>query len=119
MAINQDFQNRVDAYKGNPEALTQRYQQNQQLIDLLALQKIKSEKEAAVRQMQMQMSQQQAGRAGPDDCDLSTHAAHVCRSDIEEHRFSFALHVDIELVHHRARQVLPACDQSRSSLERH
>jgi hypothetical protein len=60
MAINQDFQNRVDAYKGNPEALTQRYQQNQQLIDLLALQKIKSEKEAAVRQMQMAMAQQQA-----------------------------------------------------------
>lgn len=60
MAITQDIQNRVDAYMGNPGALMQRYQQNQQLIDLLALQKIKSEKEAAARQMQMQMAQQQA-----------------------------------------------------------
>jgi len=60
MAINQDIQSRVDAYMGNPEALAQKYQQNQQLIDLLALQKIKSEKEAAARQMQMQMAQKQA-----------------------------------------------------------
>lgn len=44
----------MDAYRGNPQALAQRYQQNQQLVDLLALQKLKSEKEAAARSLQMQ-----------------------------------------------------------------
>jgi hypothetical protein len=63
--INQDIQSRVDAFRGNPDALAQRYQQSQQLIDLLALQKIKSEKEAAARQMQMQMAQQQAKEGQP------------------------------------------------------
>ena len=63
--INQDIQSRVDAFRGNPDVLAQRYQQNQQLIDLLALQKIKSEKEAAARQMQMQMAQQQAKQGQP------------------------------------------------------
>jgi len=63
--INQDIQSRVDAFRGNPDALAQRYQQSQQLIDLLALQKIKSEKEAAARQMQMQMAQQQAKNGQP------------------------------------------------------
>ena len=51
--IDQEIQNRMDAYRGNPQALMQRYAQSQQLIDLLALQKLKSEKEAAARQMQM------------------------------------------------------------------
>jgi hypothetical protein len=59
--IDQEVQRRMDAYRGNPQALMQRYQQNQQLIDLLALQKIKSEKEAAAREMQMQMAQNQPG----------------------------------------------------------
>jgi hypothetical protein len=45
-------------YMGNPEALQQMYQQKQQLIDLLALQKIKSEKEAAARDMALKMAQQ-------------------------------------------------------------
>jgi hypothetical protein len=45
-------------YMGNPEALQQMYQQKQQLIDLLALQKIKSEKEAAARDMTLKMAQQ-------------------------------------------------------------
>jgi len=53
--INGDVQARMDAYRGNPQALAQQYSQNQQLVDLLALQKLKSEKEAAARQMQMQM----------------------------------------------------------------
>ena len=56
--INQDLERRIEAYRGNPQALMQRYQQSQQLIDLLALQRIKSEKEAAARQIQMQMGQQ-------------------------------------------------------------
>jgi len=43
--------------------LQQRYAQSQQLIDLLALQKLKSDKEAAARDMQLKMAQQQ-GAAG-------------------------------------------------------
>lgn len=53
--IDQDVQAKMDAYRGNPQALAQKYSQNQQLIDLLALQKLKSEKESAVREMQMKM----------------------------------------------------------------
>jgi len=56
MAIDQEIQRKVDAYRSNPAALQQRYQQNQQLIDLLALQKLKSEKDAAAKEMQMQMA---------------------------------------------------------------
>jgi hypothetical protein len=55
--IDQQIQQKVDAYRGNPQALQQRYAQNQQLIDLLALQKLKSEKEAAARDIQMKMQQ--------------------------------------------------------------
>lgn len=57
--IDQEVQNKVDAYRGNPNALAQKYSQNQQLIDLLALQKLKSEKESAAREMQLQMGGQQ------------------------------------------------------------
>jgi hypothetical protein len=51
---------------GNTKPLEQRYAMSQDLLDLLALQKIKSKKDAAARQMQMQMAQQQAqnGEAG-------------------------------------------------------
>ena len=55
--INDLVEQKVNAYRGNPQKLMQRYQQNQELVDLLALQKMKSEKEAAARQMQMQMEQ--------------------------------------------------------------
>ena len=57
MAIDQDIQQRVDAYRGNPQALMQRYQQNQQLLDLLALQRLKTEKDEAARKVQMEMAQ--------------------------------------------------------------
>jgi hypothetical protein len=50
-----DIDQKVNTYRNNPEALAQMYQQNQQLIDLLALQKLKTEKEAAMRDMQMKM----------------------------------------------------------------
>ena len=56
--LDQQINEKVDAYRNNPQALQQRYQQNQQLIDLLALQKLKSEKDAAARDMQMKMQQQ-------------------------------------------------------------
>jgi len=58
--INQDVDARVAAYKGNPEALQQKYSVSNDLLDLLALQQIKSSLDAAKRQMQLQMAQKQA-----------------------------------------------------------
>ena len=54
--IDSQIQSSVDAYRDNPQALAKKYQMNQELVDLLALQKLKSDKEAAARQMQMQAS---------------------------------------------------------------
>lgn len=62
--IDQDVQAKMDAYRGNPKGLEQKYAQNKQLIDLLALQQLKSEKEAAVREMQMKMGGQQTPTVG-------------------------------------------------------
>ena len=56
MGIDQQIQQKVDAYRSDPNKLMARYQQNQQLIDLLALQKLKSEKESAARDVQMKMA---------------------------------------------------------------
>lgn len=53
--IDAIVQQRVDANRNNPGALANNYQQNQQLVDLLALQKLKMDKEAAARDVQMQM----------------------------------------------------------------
>lgn len=58
--IDQEVASRVQEFKGKPQELQQQYAASQQLIDLLALQKIKSMQEAAARQMQLQMAQQQA-----------------------------------------------------------
>jgi hypothetical protein len=55
--MNDSVEQRARAYENNPDALQQRYAQNQQLIDLLALQKLKSEKEAAARDIQLKMGQ--------------------------------------------------------------
>jgi hypothetical protein len=63
--IDGDVAARMDAYRGNQQGLMQRYSQSQELIDLLALQKLKSEKEAAARDMQMKMAQQQAAQGQP------------------------------------------------------
>ena len=54
--IDQQVQQTADAYRGKPEMLQQKYAQNQQLIDLLALQKLKSDKEEASRQMALSMN---------------------------------------------------------------
>jgi hypothetical protein len=56
--IDQQVQQTADAYRGKPDMLQQKYAQNQQLIDLLALQKLKSDKEEASRQMALQMGSQ-------------------------------------------------------------
>jgi hypothetical protein len=60
VGIGQEIERKKDAYQNNPQALQQRYQQSQELVDLLALQQLKSEKEAAARNMQMQMQQNPA-----------------------------------------------------------
>ena len=57
MAIDRMVQEKVDAYRNNPAALQKNYQMNQDLLDLLALQKIKSEKDAAQRELAMSMEQ--------------------------------------------------------------
>lgn len=60
-----EIENRMDAFRGNPQQLQQRYAAKQELLDLLALQKLKSEKEAAARDMQLKMAQQQAAQGQP------------------------------------------------------
>ena len=55
--LNQLMNQKVAAYSNNPQALEKRYQQNQQLIDLLALQKIKTDKTAAANNIALQMQQ--------------------------------------------------------------
>jgi len=50
-----DLNKTVEAYRGRESELEQKYSIDQQLIDLLALQKLKSEKDAAATQMQAQM----------------------------------------------------------------
>lgn len=58
MGIDSQISQRVGQFRSNPQALQQRYAQNRELLDLLALQKLKSEKEAAAKEMQMQMQTQ-------------------------------------------------------------
>lgn len=58
MGIDQLLQQRMDFGRENPQALMQSYQQNQELLDLLALQKLKSDKEAAQRDMMLKAAQQ-------------------------------------------------------------
>jgi hypothetical protein len=65
MANLGSVEDRVAAYRGNPAPLQQRYQMSQDLLDLLALQKIKSEKESAARNLQLQMAQHQAAEGDP------------------------------------------------------
>ena len=59
--IDSLVQDKVNAYRGQPDKLAQSYQMSQQLVDLLALQKLKSEKEAAARDIQLQMAKQGGG----------------------------------------------------------
>ncbi len=56
--LDAQIEQRMDAYRGNPQKLQQRYGQNKELLDLLALQKLTSEKQAVSRDMQMKMQQQ-------------------------------------------------------------
>ena len=63
--IQGEVENRMDAFRGNPQQLQQRYAVKQELLDLLALQKLKSEKETVARDMQLKMAQQQAAQGQP------------------------------------------------------
>ena len=56
--IDELIEQKTDAYRGNPAALEQRSKMSNELVDLLALQKLKSEKDAAARNMQMQVQTQ-------------------------------------------------------------
>ena len=55
--LGEIVQRKKDAYQDNPQGLQQRYQQSQQLTDLLALQQLKTEKEAVARDIQLKMQQ--------------------------------------------------------------
>lgn len=57
IGIDSQVQQRVDQFRGKPQELAQQYQMSRQLIDLLALQKLKSEKDAVARNMMVQMQQ--------------------------------------------------------------
>ena len=56
--LDAQIEQRMDAYRGNPQQLQKRYGANKELLDLLALQKLTSEKKAVAADMQMKMQQQ-------------------------------------------------------------
>jgi len=55
--LDAQVEQRMDAYRNNPDKLKQRYGQNKELLDLLALQKLTSEKKAVAADMQMKAQQ--------------------------------------------------------------
>lgn len=58
--IDQQIEQRKMQFRGNPQALQQRYGQSKQLLDLLALQQIATEQKQKAQAMQMQMQQNPA-----------------------------------------------------------
>ena len=56
--LDAQVEQRMDAYRGNPGQLQKRYGQNKELMDLLALQKLKVEKEQIAQAMAMEAEQQ-------------------------------------------------------------
>jgi hypothetical protein len=50
--IDSQIDDRLQTYSGNPQALQQRYAQTQELVDLLALQKMKNDRAAAANAVQ-------------------------------------------------------------------
>jgi len=55
--IDQQVEQRMDTFRGSPEKLQQRSKVSGSLLDLLALQKLTSEKKAAAADMQLKMQQ--------------------------------------------------------------
>ena len=58
--IDQQIQQRKMQFKDNPQQLQQRYGQNKQLLDLLALQEISKEQQQRSQRMQMEAQQNPA-----------------------------------------------------------
>ena len=53
--IDSQINDRISAFSGNPQALMQRYAQTQELVDLLALQKMNNDRKAATAAVQSAM----------------------------------------------------------------
>lgn len=70
IGIDSQVQQRMDQFRGRPQDLMQQYQMSRELIDLLALQKLKSEKDAAARSMMMQMQQNPQTIAAQREAEL-------------------------------------------------
>lgn len=58
--IDQQIQQRKMQFKDNPQQLQQRYGQNKELLDLLALQEISKEQQQRSQRMQMEAQQNPA-----------------------------------------------------------
>ena len=56
--LDAQVEQRMDAYRGNPQQLKKRSAISKDLIDLLAMQKIEKEKQAVAADMQLKMQQQ-------------------------------------------------------------
>ena len=56
--LDAQVEQRMDAYRGNPQQLQKRYGKNKELLDLLALQKLTTEKKQIAAAMQLEQEQQ-------------------------------------------------------------
>jgi hypothetical protein len=82
--LDQDVQSRVDAYRGNPQALQQKYSVSKDLLDLMALQKLTKEKESAARELQMAMAAQQGQGPGTVRDQLQQKALGMTKQELEK-----------------------------------
>ena len=55
MSIDREINSRVDTFRNKPQALQKRYAVTKQLVDLLALQRIKTQQDDVRRQIEMEM----------------------------------------------------------------
>lgn len=76
--IDSQINDRMAAYAGNPQALMQRYAQTQELVDLLALQKMKNDRAAAATSIQSAMQTDTSTYKG----QLEQEAMQGARNDI-------------------------------------
>ena len=76
--IDSQINDRMQTYSGNPQALQQRYAQTQELVDLLALQKMKNDRAAATSAVQGAMQTDTSTYKG----QLEQEAMQGARSDV-------------------------------------
>jgi len=86
--LDQDVQSRVDAYRGNPQALQQKYSVSKDLLDLMALQKLTKEKESAARELQMAMAAQQGQGAGTIRDQLQQKALGMTKQELQKQQMA-------------------------------